>query len=239
MVRFAQKLVSLSCIFTMNCFLPNFNINLPLIKETSITTNSEQYNKQEKEKKESLKENFKDLKEQYQKLKNNYECVKEQFSLMEKNNKELLQDNICLQNTIKITANGGRKPLNYLTPPRIVSRGYYRTNYLGDFKITAYTPCKEECGNNLGITSSGSPIIAGYSVAVDNKIWPMGTVFYIKGIGYVVAMDTGGMISGRKRMDLAIFDKSEANQFGVRYMEVYLVKYGNGKVNISQIFKKN
>jgi 3D (Asp-Asp-Asp) domain-containing protein len=133
---------------------------------------------------------------------------------------------------LKITANNGYKPKNFIIPPKISSRGYYRNQYQGKFKITAYAPCKEECGNNLGITSSGTPIVAGYSVAVDNKYWPMGTTFYIKGIGYVAAMDTGGMIKGRNRMDLAIFDKESVNNFGIRYMDVYLVKLGNGKVKI-------
>lgn len=186
-----------------------------------------------------LKSSYKYLSNKYDILQKQYNSLKNNLNYVQKNNSELLQDNIHLQNMIKIAASVGIKPANYVTPPKVVSRGYYDNNYKGSFKITAYTPTTADCGNNLGITSSGSPIVAGYSVAVDNRYWPMGTIFYIKGIGYVKAMDTGGLIKGRNRMDLAFFDRKLSDEFGVRQMDVYLVQLGNGNVNIPQYIYNN
>jgi 3D (Asp-Asp-Asp) domain-containing protein len=52
----------------------------------------------------------------------------------------------------------------------------------------------------------------------------MGTKFYIEGLGYVVAMDTGGAIKGKYRFDYAVFDRQYAKQLGRRKYKVYLVK---------------
>lgn len=158
--------------------------------------------------------------------------------LMEKNkqleeqNKELVQDNIELQNSLKKAASVGIKPQSYTEFEGLSSRGSIeRGQYLGKFLGTAYTPCASECGNDLGITNSGKPIIPGISIAVDKNYWPFGTIFYIKGLGYAVAMDTGSAIKGKNRFDFAVFDKNFANKLGSSYYDVYLVKLGNGKVD--------
>ena len=52
----------------------------------------------------------------------------------------------------------------------------------------------------------------------------MGTEFYIEGLGYVIAMDTGSAIKGKYRFDYAVFDKQYAKQIGRRKYNVYLVK---------------
>ena len=150
---------------------------------------------------------------------------------LKKLNNELHEDNISLQNSLKIAAAVGIKPRNYENPPQISSRsGIRKEQYLGKFKGTAYTPSKEECGNNKGITASGKPIIPGTTIAVDTKYWPIGTIFYIKGIGYVTAMDTGSGVKGKNRFDFAVFDKKFAYALGTRQWDVYLVKKGKGKV---------
>jgi 3D (Asp-Asp-Asp) domain-containing protein/FtsZ-binding cell division protein ZapB len=148
-----------------------------------------------------------------------------------KKNKALMEDNIALQNSLKAAAAVGIKPQNYTTFNGFSSRGEMeRGTYLGEFLGTAYTPSKDECGNNKGITNSGKPIIPGVSIAIDDEYWPYGTVFYIKGLGYAVAMDTGNAIKGGNRFDFAVFDKRFAKKLGSKYWEVYLVKMGNGKV---------
>lgn len=150
---------------------------------------------------------------------------------LKKINKNISEDNVSLQNSLKIAAMVGVKPKNYTRPATITSRSMSeRWKYLGKFKGTAYTPSKEECGNNKGITYSGKPIIPGTTIAVDTRYWPIGTVFYIKGIGQVTAMDTGNAVKGEKRFDFAVFDKKFAFALGTRYWDVYLVKMGNGKV---------
>lgn len=159
------------------------------------------------------------------------EEIRQQNDALLKKNQELTEDNIALQNSVKMAAAAGIKPQNYGEFEGVSSRGdIERGTYIGKFLGTAYTPSVEECGNNKGITNSGKPIIPGVSIAIDNKYWPFGTVFYIKGLGYAVAMDTGSAIKGKYRFDFAVFDKNFAKTLGSKEWDVYLVKKGNGKV---------
>ena len=64
-----------------------------------------------------------------------------------------------------------------------------------EFKITHYT--KDEPGmNGKGITSTGTKVKAGRTIAVDPNVIPYGTRVYIEGIGYRVAEDCGGAVKG-------------------------------------------
>ncbi|NLD49534.1 MAG: hypothetical protein GX660_20475 [Clostridiaceae bacterium] len=178
-----------------------------------------------------LKKEFSNIINQNEEISKELEELRIRNRELEEINAELSQDNIELQNTLKKAASVGIKPQNYtsfndLSPSKKVERG----DYVGKFHGTAYTPCKDECGNNNGITNSGKPIIPGVSVAVDKKYWPLGTIFYIKGLGYAVAMDTGSAIKGKYRFDFAVFDRNFAKKLGTDYWDVYLIKLGTGKV---------
>ena len=177
------------------------------------------------------------LKESHEKLSKADDFSKQIEKLEEENGelaarvKELTNDNIALQNSLKMAASAGVKPQNYsifegLEHRNTINRG----EYIGQFLGTAYTPSKEECGNNKGITKSGAPIIPGVSLAIDENYWPFGTVFYIEGLGYTVAMDTGGAVKGKYRFDFSVLDRNFAMQLGSRKWDVYLVKMGDGKV---------
>lgn len=160
------------------------------------------------------------------------EKLKKQNSELSKQLKDLSNDNIALQNTLKMAASIGVKPQSYslfkqLTPRDTLNRG----KYLGKFLGTAYTPSKEECGNDKGITKCGEPIIPGVSVAIDNSFWPFGTVFYIKGLGYTVAMDTGSAVKGKYRFDFSVLDRDFAMKLGSRQWDVYLIKMGKGSMS--------
>jgi 3D (Asp-Asp-Asp) domain-containing protein len=145
--------------------------------------------------------------------------------MVAQNNLYLVEQNIKLQNQIKEAAKAGVKPQNYGKTEEVTEAvDYSKLEYVGEFEGTAYTPTVEECGNNLGYTASGKPIIAGVSIAVDNKYWKMGTKFYIEGLGYVIAMDTGSAIKGKYRFDYAVFDRAYALQIGRSKYKVYLVK---------------
>ncbi len=189
----------------------------------------------------SMMEENRQLKENYEKMsrgsidvsKQMEELKKQNNELMNKN-KQLTDDNIALQNSLKLAASVGVKPQNYtmfekLDPRFEISRG----KYIGKFLGTAYTPSKEECGNDKGITNSGLPIVPGVTLAVDSRYWPFGTVFYIKGLGYTVAMDTGSAVKGKYRFDFSVLDKKFARQLGARRWEVFLVKMGKGSVDSS------
>lgn len=179
----------------------------------------------------ALKKEFSSIISQNEEISRELEELRRKNKELEEMNAELTQDNIELQNTLKKAASVGIKPQNYTSFNDLSSRGKLeRGEYVGKFFGTAYTPCKDECGNNKGITNSGKPIIPGVSVAVDKEYWPLGTVFYIKGLGYAIAMDTGSAIKGKYRFDFAVFDRNFANKLGTDYWDVYLVKLGNGKV---------
>ena len=181
--------------------------------------------------KKNLAAYWQQLSEESRQLEEKYNEIIKQNEELIKRNKELADDNIALQNSLKMAASAGVKPQNYTEFKELPSRGEVdRGKYVGKFLGTAYTPSKEECGNNKGITNSGKPIIPGVSIAVDNKHWPFGTVFYIKGLGYAVAMDTGSAIKGKYRFDFSVFDRNFARTLGLRKWDVYLVKTGNGKV---------
>jgi 3D (Asp-Asp-Asp) domain-containing protein len=178
-----------------------------------------------------LKEKYNTISNQNREIIKQMQEIKKQNDELIKKNKELIDDNIALQNSIKKAAAVGIKPQSYTEFSGITSRGdLNRGKYIGEFVGTAYTPSFDECGNNLGITNSGKPIIPGISIAIDEKFWPFGTVFYIKGLGYAVAMDTGSKIKGKNRFDFAVFDKDFANTLGTRKWQVYLVKLGKGEV---------
>lgn len=183
---------------------------------------------------DTLNKANKDLKAQNESIKKEIENIKKENLQLESKIKELIDDNIELQKSLKKAASVGVTPQSYKIYDGNIQQSFStKGKYLGKFLGTAYTPCTEECGNDKGITSSGSPIVPGVSVAVDTKHWPYGTVFYIKGLGYTVAMDTGSAIKGKKRFDFAVLDKQFANQLGQEYYDVYLIKLGTGKIDHS------
>ena len=90
--------------------------------------------------------------------------------------------------------------------------------YLGEWKITAYCACAACCDKNAGITASGAMTKANHTIAAP-KEFPFGTQLIVGGQLYVVE-DRGGSIHGH-RIDVYFNTHQEANNFGVRYMDVY------------------
>lgn len=95
------------------------------------------------------------------------------------------------------------------------------TNYLGEYKLTAYCACAKCCGKSDGITATGTVATQGRTIAVDPRKIPYGTEVIINGHTYV-AEDCGGAIKGN-RIDIYFDSHSEALQFGVQYADVYIV----------------
>lgn len=99
---------------------------------------------------------------------------------------------------------------------------------LGEYKLTAYCSCKKCCGkwaDNRGpevVGAIGKVLTAGYSIAVDPKVIPYGSIVIINGKEYE-AMDCGGAIKGN-RIDVYFNSHEEALEFGVQYANVYLKK---------------
>lgn len=100
-----------------------------------------------------------------------------------------------------------------------------------EMRATAYTADYQSTGKepghpDFGITATGTVArrnSGSYSsVAVDPRVIPLGTKLYIEGYGYAIAEDTGGAIKGN-RVDLFFDSASEADNWGVRWINVYVM----------------
>ena len=112
--------------------------------------------------------------------------------------------------------------------PQRITKKRLKAEYesIGRFTLTAYCPCEKCCGNNKGITATGTKAKAGHTIAVDSKIIPYGTKVYINGITYT-AEDCGGGVKGR-HIDVFFNTHAEALEFGRQTATVYrrkLTKY--------------
>ena len=94
---------------------------------------------------------------------------------------------------------------------------------LGNYKLTFYDPCVECNGNNLALTATGTTLTEGRTIAVDPSVIPLGSRVFIEGYGVFIAEDTGGAIKGNK-IDIAVSTHERANELGVQYANVYLLK---------------
>ena len=93
---------------------------------------------------------------------------------------------------------------------------------LGTFKLTYYCPCELCCDVETGITATGTPVVEGQTIAVDPKIIPYGTKVIIGGHIFT-AEDCGGAIK-QNRIDIYVNDHQRANDLGVNYADVFLLK---------------
>lgn len=102
------------------------------------------------------------------------------------------------------------------------ANGQYQ--YLGEYLLTAYCPCPICCGkwSNMDnpITASGSPAVAGWTIAAP-KEFPFGTKIMIDGQIYEV-QDRGGAINGY-HFDVYCNTHQEALNFNMRTTSAYLV----------------
>lgn len=171
-----------------------------------------------------IEEEKKQIEEQKKEIEEEQERLLSESEALAKNNQSIIEENMRLQDTLKMAASVGITPQNYGEAENADNAvDFSKLEYIGEFEGTAYTPSPEECSNNLGYTASGKPIVAGVSIAVDTDYWKLGTEFYIEGLGYVVAMDTGSAVKGKYRFDYAVFDKDFAWKLGRRDWKVYRV----------------
>ena len=175
-------------------------------------------------KKSELEIEKNEVENQKEELKQEQERILSEAEIVAQNNERLIKENINLQNTLLKAAATGIKPQNYEIPEDSdTAVDYSKLEYVGEFEGTAYTPSPSECSNSLGYTASGKAIVPGVSIAVDSSYWKLGTKFYIEGLGYVVAMDTGSAVKGKYRFDYAVFDRDFALKLGRQKWKVYLV----------------
>ena len=92
---------------------------------------------------------------------------------------------------------------------------------LGKYKITAYCPCAKCCGKATGKTASGTMARANHTIAAPGN-FAIGTKLKINGVVYTVE-DRGGAIKGKK-IDIFVNSHSQALAWGVRYLDVEVLK---------------
>lgn len=81
--------------------------------------------------------------------------------------------------------------------------------------VTAYSP--EDPGVD-DTTYTGLPVDIGV-VAVDPSVIPLGSVVYVPGYGYAVALDRGGAIKGH-RVDVYFPAREAASAWGVKKLKI-------------------
>lgn len=108
-----------------------------------------------------------------------------------------------------------------IAPAIFVNPAEVGAEYLGNWKITAYCACVICCEKSDGITASGAMVQANHTIAAP-KEFKFGTKMIVGGQLYVVE-DRGGGIHGN-RIDIYFNSHQEANNFGVRYMDVYVIR---------------
>lgn len=99
-----------------------------------------------------------------------------------------------------------------------------KTPQVATFNTSAY--CAASCGGNTK-TAIGVTARANYTIAMDPRYYPMGTIVYIPYFanypngGWFIAQDTGGAIKGNK-IDVYMNSYSECTTFGRRNLECYV-----------------
>lgn len=92
-------------------------------------------------------------------------------------------------------------------------------SYLGHFKLTAYCNCSSCCGKwSGGPTASGAYPVPGRTVAMGGI--PFGTKLLIN--GHVYTVEDRGTPYGH--VDIYFGSHGEANAFGMKYADVYVVQ---------------
>ena len=103
-----------------------------------------------------------------------------------------------------------------------------KMKYAGEFEISYYTAGPESTGkypghSAYGITSSGTTVEEGRTIAADWDVLAPGTVVYIVGIGERIVEDKGGLIVD-KCIDVYVEDVDAALQGGRHMADVWIVE---------------
>lgn len=107
--------------------------------------------------------------------------------------------------------------------------------YLGVFKVTAYTAGFESCGKLpddplYGVTASGKYVQENHTIAADWNVLPNGSTVRIEGRMYIYTVeDKGGAIKG-SCIDIYMESLQSALNWGVQNKRVYLVKEEDEKM---------
>ncbi len=157
--------------------------------------------------------------------------IKFEVTLKEGNevHRKVISDKVVEEPIEKIIAKGTKekpKPiLNTNTQNNVVQLSELQSNNnIMMCVATAYSPY--DGGSYYDITASGAVATrnpSGYStIAVDPTVIPLGTKVYVKGYGYAIAQDTGGLIKGSK-IDVFFDTPQECINWGIKTVEVTIL----------------
>lgn len=125
-----------------------------------------------------------------------------------------IEEDEYVDRSIKLSA----EVMNYTSGIDVTSDNF---KYLGKYDITGYTPkCVHCCGNNKGITASGTVATRGRTVATYKNI-PFGTTLYIKGYGFYKVEDRGAF--KQDTIDIACSSHDECYDITSNSIDVYIV----------------
>jgi len=115
--------------------------------------------------------------------------------------------------------------------PEIYTIPVYKTTYHTKtvdatmYTLTGYCSCDICCGiYSNGITSTGTEVTAGRTIAVDPDVIPLGSKVVIEGLNNIyVAEDIGGAIQGNK-IDVFFATHEQAWNFGRQKRKIWILE---------------
>lgn len=75
------------------------------------------------------------------------------------------------------------------------------------------------------LTKSGTVPAAGWTVAADPRVLPLGSIVHVEGLGERMVLDIGGRVRG-KHLDLYMLTCAEAREWGRRTRKVRVLHVG-------------
>jgi 3D (Asp-Asp-Asp) domain-containing protein len=137
---------------------------------------------------------------------------------------------ILVTSTVLITYFATKQDIKNIKVENITNYVAIQDNQSAIFTVTGYA-----IGHpyNTGVRMANTPVINKgfiniggmdlFTVAVDPKVIPLGSLLYIEGLGIALATDTGTLIQGM-RIDVAFSNMDMAMQWGKKDIRVYIIR---------------
>lgn len=136
-----------------------------------------------------------------------------------------LSDEVKIESDVKkLSAEDGNDPkYNILATYPEPLQSY---EHSAKFKVTHYCGCSKCCGSwssgseSVAYGCKGDKLVSNYSIAIDPKIIPYGTILHDSEGNEYIAQDTGSGVKGY-HIDLFVGNHQEALNLGVKTIELY------------------
>jgi uncharacterized protein YabE (DUF348 family)/3D (Asp-Asp-Asp) domain-containing protein len=149
---------------------------------------------------------------------------------------QTVEETVAAESVSKVVAVGTKVPVPTVlssSSPNVdeITKGGVNFGYkkiLNNVTLTAYSADAASTGKDsshpqYGVTSTGTTVTEGRTIAVDKNVIPLGWWVYIEGLGFRRAEDTGGSVKGNK-VDVYFDSGNYASKFGTkRGYTVYVI----------------